>query len=111
MDHREKMMKLSQKQHLSKKFYNYKNITVDENKIDDYIHVIKNNTTNSEYVRIIINKVRTTFVGKYESIENIKKRARNFILDLIQWQRDQIAGNPLESLLPLTQGNLCEELG
>ena len=110
-EHREKMMKLSQKQHLFKKFENYKNVTVDENKIDEYIRVIRNNISNSEYIRIIINIVKTTFVGKYESIETIKIRARNFILDLIQWQRDQIAGNPLEPPLPLTLGNMCEELG
>ena len=110
-EHREKMMKLTQNQHLSNKFENYRNITVDVNKINDYIRVIKNNTTNTEYVRIIINNVRTTFVGKYESIEIIKERARKFIFDLIQWQRDQIAGIPLEPSLPLTNGNICEELG
>ena len=110
-EQREKMMKLTQKQHLSNKFQVYRNITVDVNKINDYIRVIKNNNTNTEYVRITINNKRTTFVGKYESIENIIIRARNFIVDLIQWQRDQIAGNSLELSLPLTLGNICEELG
>jgi len=109
--HREKMMKLSQNQHLSKKYQIYKNVTVDETKIDDYIRVIRNNSTNSEYIQVTINKVQTTFVGKYESIESIKERARNFIMNLIQWQRDQIAGNSLELSLPLTLGNICEELG
>jgi hypothetical protein len=92
-EQREKMMKLTQNQHLYNKYEIYRNITIDENKIDEYIRVIKNNTTNSEYVRVIIDKVKTTFVGKYESIESIKERARNFIINLIQWQRDQIAGN------------------
>ena len=87
------MMKLTQNQHLSNKYESYRNITIDENKIDEYIRVIKNNTTNSEYIRVIIDKVKTTFVGKYESIESIKERARNFIINLIKWQRDQIAGN------------------
>ena len=31
----------------------------------------------------------------------IKNRARIFILDLIKWQRDQIAGTSLEPSLPL----------
>ena len=62
-------------------------------------------------MRIIINKIRTTFVGKYETIEQIKERARNFIKELIKWQCDQIAGNSIESSLPLTTGNVCEELG
>jgi hypothetical protein len=59
-EHREKMMKLSQNQHLSKKYQIYKNVTVDETKIDDYIRVIRNNSTNSEYIQVTINKVQTT---------------------------------------------------
>ena len=55
--------------------------------------------------------MRTTFVGKYESIEEIKQRAIQFILDILNWQRIQIAGTSLEPLLPLTFGNNCEELG
>jgi len=107
---REKMMKLSQKQHLTKKYEVFKNVSIDDD-IDKYIHVIKNNKNNSEYIRIVIDKIKTTFVGKYEPIESILKRARNFILDLKKWQRDQIAGNSLESSLPLTNGNIYEELG
>jgi len=64
-----------------------------------------------EYISVKINKVRTTFVGKYETIDELTIRARTFILDLLKWQRNQIAGNPLESSLPLTNGNICEELG
>ena len=37
--------------------------------------------------------MRTTFVGKYETIDNIKLRARQFILDILEWQRIQTAGN------------------
>jgi len=108
---REKMMKLTQNQHLTKKYEIFKAVIIDDEKIDTYIHVIKNNTNNTEYVRVIIDKVKTTFVGKYEPIDTIIIRARQFIFDLKQWQRDQIAGNPLEPSLPLTFGNICEELG
>ena len=109
-NHREKMMKLTQNQHFSKKFEVFKNVCID-NDIDKYIHVIKNNKNNTEYVRIIIDKIKTTFVGKYEPINNIINRARNFILDLKKWQHRQIAGNSLEPSLPLIYGNICEELG
>jgi len=108
---REKMMKLTQNQHLTKKYEMFKSVNIDDEKIDTYIHVIKNNTNNTEYIRVIIDKVKTTFVGKYEPIEMIIMRARQFIFDLKKWQRDQIAGNPLEPSLPLTFGNICEELG
>jgi len=54
--------------------------------------------------------MRTTFVGKYETIEEIKTRARQFILDILEWQRIQTAGTSLEPSLPLTYGNIREEL-
>lgn len=98
-----------QKIHAINRFDKYKNIPIDNN-IDKYIHIIKNNTLNYEYVRVTINKMRTTFVGQYETIEEIKNRARKFILDILEWQRIQTAGTSLEPSLPLTFGNNCEEL-
>jgi hypothetical protein len=108
---RNKRMIKAQNQHLNKKFDRYKDVTIDENDIEKYIHEINSYKKNEKYVRIIINKIRTSFVGKYETIEQIKERARNFIKELIKWQCDQIAGNSIESSLPLTTGNVCEELG
>ena len=66
---------------------------------------------NYEYIRVTFGKMRTTFVGQYETIENITQRARQFILDILEWQRVQIAGISLELSIPLTYGNICEELG
>ena len=99
-----------QKIHAINRFDKYKNIPIDNNNIDKYIHIIKNNTLNYEYIRVTINKKRTTFVGQYETIEEIKNRARKFILDILEWQRFQTAGTSLEHSLPLTFGNNCEEL-
>jgi hypothetical protein len=102
-------MERVQKIHAINRFEKYKNIPIDSN-IDKYIRIIKNNTLNYEYVRVTINKMRTTFVGQYETIEEIKNRARKFILDILEWQRFQTAGTSLEPSLPLTYGNICEEL-
>ena len=84
---------------------------MDKDNIKKYISIIKNNTLNYEYIRVTFGKMRTTFVGKYETIEEIKQRARQFILDILEWQRVQTAGTSLEPSLPLTSGNICEELG
>jgi len=108
---RENEMKRVQKMHYVNKFEKYKNAKIDINNIDKYISVIKNNTLNYEYVRVSIGKMRTTFVGKYETIEEIKQRAKQFILDILEWQRIQTAGTSLELSLPLTSGNICEDLG
>ena len=108
---RNDMMKRGQAQHTVKKFAKFTDVSVDENKIDSYLSIIRDNKTNTEFVRVTIDGIRTTFVGKYEKVEIIKERARVFILDLIKWQRDQIAGNSLEPSLPLINGNFYEELG
>jgi group I intron endonuclease len=109
--HRKHMMKCGQKQHLDKKFAKLKDVSVDEMKIEEYLSIIRDNKTNTEYIRVTIDGIRTTFVGKYETVEEIKERAKLFICDLVKWQRDQIAGNPLEPQLPLTLRNFSEELG
>jgi len=101
ISHRKEMMVVVQKQHEDKRFDQFKNIIFDDTNIDKYIHVIRNNTIGYEYIRVSIGKKRTTFVGQFETIDEIKNRARIFILDLIKWRRDQIAGTSLETLLPL----------
>ncbi len=93
-EHREKMMKLTQKQHLIKKFEIFRDVVIVDDNIDTYVRVIKNNTNNTEYVRVVIDKKKTTFVGKYESIEVVKKRARNFILELKEWQHTLMRETP-----------------
>jgi len=103
-------MERVQKIHAINRFDKYKDIQIDSNNIDKYISIIKNNTLNYEYIRVTINKKRTTFVGQYETIEEIKKRARTFILEILEWQRIQTAGTSLEPSLPLTCGNACEDL-
>jgi len=102
ISHRKEIMVKVQKQHEDKRFDQFKNIIFDDTNIDKYIHVIRNNILGYEYIGVSVGRVRTTFVGKFETIDEIKNRARMFIIDLIRWQRDQIAGTSLEPSLPLT---------
>ncbi len=94
-----------------KKFHRYPNVRIDENNIDKYIYVVRNNKLNYDYITVKIEKIKTSFVGKYETIEELRTRARLFILTLIKQQHDQIAGTPLEPSLPLADGNISKELG
>jgi hypothetical protein len=93
-EHRNTMMKLSQKQHLSKKFDLFKDSVIDAADVEKYIRVIKNYTNDTEYVRVVIGKTRTTFVGKFETTEEIKARARNFITELLEWQNSLMRETP-----------------
>ena len=93
-EHREKMMKITQNQHHIKKFEIFKDVVIVDDDIDTYVRVIKNNTNNTEYVRVVIDKQKTTFVGKYEPIEVVKTRARDFILELKEWQHTLMRETP-----------------
>ena len=70
-DHRKKMSFLTQSQHSKQKFGRFKDVTVEESKIDQYLHVRKCHRTDTEYVVVIIKKAKTSFVGKTEKIEDI----------------------------------------
>jgi hypothetical protein len=89
---KEQMMK-SQKQHYSSKFNLFKNVVVDVSNIEKYIQIKRNK---NEYIRVVIDGIKTAFFGKYETLEETKNRATEFIKELIKWQCVQIAGNPLE---------------
>jgi group I intron endonuclease len=93
---RENRMHLTQHQHLNTKFDKFKETQIDESDIEKYIHVVSNNRENYKYIRVVLNKTRTTFVGKHETLEQTTQRAIEFIQSIITWQRDQIAGNSLE---------------
>jgi hypothetical protein len=93
---RENRMYLTQHQHLNTKFNKFKETKIDESDIEKYIQVVSNNRDNYKYIRVVLNKTRTTFVGKHETLEQTKQRAIEFIQSIITWQRDQIAGNSLE---------------
>lgn len=92
--HCEERMKQIQNQHLTKKYDRFKDVVIVDDDIDKYIRVIKNNANNTEYVNIVIdNKRITQFVGKHETIEEIKIRAKKFILEVKELQCDQTDGN------------------
>ena len=81
-------------QHLVKKFERFKDVTVDRKNIDNHIFVAENKSLKYEYVHVKINKLTTSFVGKYETISEIKDRARTFIKDLIEWQDTLLLETP-----------------
>lgn len=110
-DHLAKMMQLTQKQHLSKKFDRFANVVVDESDIDKYISIRTNHAKQEPFVRVVVDKVATTFIGSFETIDEIKERAREFIRELVKRRNTLLLETPTESTLPLQSGNILEELG
>ena len=70
---KKELMKRTQAQHYQNKLKKFKDIKFDKNNTDQYIYERKNS------IIIKINKIRTDFVGKYETKETLRERAREFL--------------------------------
>lgn len=77
---REFLMRKAQSQHTKQKFDRFKDVNVDHKNLDQYIY-----TKNSNLVPMVVVKVgniSTSFVGKYDTIDDLKQRAKEFLLKL-----------------------------
>lgn len=96
-----------------KKFERFKDIVIDD--IDDDIekYVRPLNRNNIQYGwYVYIQRKKADFGGIHIPLEESKKMAIDFIFSLKELlAKHLVAGNPLEPSLPLTIGNICEELG
>jgi group I intron endonuclease len=110
VSHRNMMMKLTQTQHQQQKCNKFKDVQIDESNIEKYIHITNNNTLNYQYIKVNINGVKTTFVGKHETINETKNRAIDFIKNLINGNMTKLRETTLEPSLPPLFGNIQGEL-
>ena len=96
-----------------KKFERYKSIKTIDDDIEKYIKPLRrNNEQYGWYVYINKNKNKADFDGVHIPLEKSKKDAIEFINSIKNYLAKYLdAGSPLEPLLPLTYGNICEELG
>jgi hypothetical protein len=101
-------VKLFYKDKRYEKFAYVKNIDED---IEKYIRpLLRNNSQYGWYV--YIESKKTDFGGVHISLEESKNSALEFIQELKnRLAKHLVAGNPLEPLLPLTYGNVSQELG
>jgi len=67
------MMKRSQTQHYSQKLKRFEGVEIDTTNLDQYIYE-KNN-----YIGVKVNNIKTTFVGKLETMETLRVRAQEFL--------------------------------
>jgi group I intron endonuclease len=82
-------MKHAQAQFANQKAERFVGVQVDSAKMDSYIHLRTNGT-----VVVIIGKARTSFVGKYETQDELFQRAREFVASLQQATLPNCSGNP-----------------
>ena len=101
-----KMMINAQTQHMQKKLDTFKNATIDVNNLEQYLRVV-DSAQFGKFYRVVIDGKRTSFIGKHQTLEELEDRAFTFLNLLVDksMQHFQIAGTPLEPLLPPVIGN------
>lgn len=77
---KEKVMKNTQKQHSAQKYERFKDVTVDKENLEQYIY--HRTAKKIPFIRVKIGKLQTDFVGKYETIEDLRKKALEFLESL-----------------------------
>jgi hypothetical protein len=70
-------MKNTQKQHEDQKKERFKDVEFDRNNLEKYIY--HRTSKGSPFIRIKIGKLSTDFVGKYQTIEQLKEKAIEFL--------------------------------
>lgn len=92
-DAKKEQMLRSQKQHSIHKINKFKGIEIDLNNINQYIKVL-NKKDGSKYIRVVIGEKKTTFVGKYETLEILRDKAIEFIKSVNTATLPNCSGNP-----------------
>lgn len=75
---RHDLMERTQQQHLKTKTESFSGVKIDTTCPEKYIH-IRNKKDGTQFVKVIVGKKTTSFVGKYQSIEELKQKAIQFL--------------------------------
>lgn len=85
-------MQHAQTQHYQKKLAKFQGAVIDANDLDQYIH-IRSSAENGSYIRVKVADKSVNFVGKYETIETLCERAKQF-LNEVCGNASKLTGNP-----------------
>jgi hypothetical protein len=85
---KEQMSQRTRQQHLANKIAKFKDIQLDEKKLDQYIHI------QSKRVVIKLNTQKITFASKHSTSEERYTQAKNFLLQICNTSK--LTGTPLE---------------
>jgi group I intron endonuclease len=91
---RQELMLRTQKQHSESKIANFKNVNIDLDKIEQYIK-IRNKKDGSKFIKVIVGNKQTSFVGKFNTLEELKERAIQFLKSVNSFATlPNCSGNP-----------------
>ena len=73
-------MKRAQVQHSKQKIERFRDVVIDLNNLDQYI---SSKHINGHLAAIVkVDGKKASFVGKYETLENLKERAKEFLIEI-----------------------------
>lgn len=89
-EHKKAQMLINIQQHSQKKYDLFKNEKIDIDNLDRYMRI--ENHKNGPIIKVTINKKRTSFVGKHQTLEELKERALEFLATIATLSN--CSGNP-----------------
>jgi len=79
---------MAQAMHAAKRVERFRDVHIDPSKIDEYIFIRKRQVT------VDVDGIIAKFIGKYESEEALKEKAKEFLKSLIKATLPNCSGNP-----------------
>jgi group I intron endonuclease len=95
-ENKQRQMFITKEQHKNQKFVKFQGETIDLTNLDQYLSI--KHASGKPFIVVKVNGKQTSFVGKYQSLEELREQAKEFLKTIATPQRCQIAGNPLEPL-------------
>jgi len=76
----QKLMLKTQKQHANQKYERFKGVIIDKTNLEQYIHY--RNPKSGPFIKVKIGELQAAFVGKYETIDELRQKALSFLESL-----------------------------
>ena len=93
-DNRIRQMSVTKEQHEQQKFERFKNEKINLENLEKYIYV--KHAKGVPFVVVKVNDKKTSFVGKYQTLEQLREQAKEFLQKISQLYCDasKLTGNP-----------------
>ena len=95
-ENKKRQMFVTKSQHKLQKLKRFSGEKIDLGNLDQYLYT--KYSRGKAFVVVKLNGKETSFVGKYQTFEELQEQAKEFLKNIATLQRCQIAGNPLEPL-------------
>lgn len=92
-DYRNTVSKRVQTQHSSNKYQRFKDSKIDINNLDKYLYE-RNSKTSGKYIMIKVDNKRANFIGKNNTVIELKELARNFLKEIATATLLNCSGKP-----------------